>query len=128
MNSVRKRNILVKEWLLLWDNARKCIKSMKNLPKIVIACNGTKAEFHTAKFSKLGRSINKCIKYEGKWLNPIEFEGACGIIRKWHTEIQVFLALLVQEWSYENSVVQRHFTREYVTVSCKNKGKYLYDL
>ena len=58
LNSVRERNILVKEWLLSWDNARKCIKSMENLPKIVIACNGTKAEFHTAKFSQEEVSTN----------------------------------------------------------------------
>ena len=62
---------------------------MDNLPKIVIACNGTKAEFHAAKFSKSGRSISKCIKHEGKWLNPIEFEGACGIhARKWRQTIK----------------------------------------
>ena len=38
-----------------------------------------------------------------------------------YTEIYVFLALLVQERSYEDSVGQRHSAGEYETVSCKMK-------
>ena len=40
----------------------------------------------------------------------------------------VFLALLVEEKSYEDSVEQRHSAGEYEAVSCKNEGKYLYHL
>ena len=35
--------------------------------------------------------------------------------------MQVFLALLMQEWSYEDYVGQRNFARVYETVSCKIK-------
>ena len=45
-----------------------------------------------------------------------------------YMEIHVFLALLVQEGSYEDSVGQRHSTGEYEALSCKNEGKYLYRL
>ena len=45
-----------------------------------------------------------------------------------YTEIHVFLALLLQVRSYEDSVGQRHSAREYEAVSCKNEGKYLYRL
>ena len=45
-----------------------------------------------------------------------------------YTEIHVFLALLVQERSYEDSVGQRHSAGEYEAVSCKNEGEYLYRL
>ena len=45
-----------------------------------------------------------------------------------YTEIHVFLALLVQERSYKDSVGHRHSTGEYEAVSCKNEGKYLYCL
>ena len=43
-----------------------------------------------------------------------------------YIKIHVFLALLVQERSYENSVGQRHSAGEYEAVSCKYEGKYLY--
>ena len=46
------------------------------------------------------------------------------VYRKMH----VFLALLVQERFYKDSVAQRHHTGEYEAVSCKNEGKYLYHL
>ena len=39
-----------------------------------------------------------------------------------YTEIHVYLALRVQERSYENSVGQRHSTGEYEAASCKNEG------
>ena len=45
-----------------------------------------------------------------------------------YTEIHVFLVLLKQERSYEDSVGQRHSAGEYEAVSCKNEGKYLYRL
>ena len=41
-----------------------------------------------------------------------------------YTEIHVFLALLVQERFYEDSVGQRHLAGEYEAV--QNEGKYLY--
>ena len=43
-----------------------------------------------------------------------------------YTEINVFLALLVQERSYEDFAGQRHSAGKYEAVSCKNEGKYLY--
>ena len=39
-----------------------------------------------------------------------------------YTEIHLFLALVVQERSYEDSVEHRHSAREYEAVSCKNEG------
>ena len=45
-----------------------------------------------------------------------------------YMEMHVFLALLVQERSYEDSVGHRHSAVEYEAVSCKNEGKYLYRL
>ena len=45
-----------------------------------------------------------------------------------YTEMHVFLALLVQERSYEGSVGHRHSAGEYEAVSCKNEGKYSYHL
>ena len=45
-----------------------------------------------------------------------------------YMEIHVFLALLVQERSCEDSVGQRHSPGEYEAVSCNNEGKYLYRL
>ena len=44
------------------------------------------------------------------------------------TEMHVFLALLMQEMSYEDSVGLRDSAGEYEAVSCKNKGRYSYRL
>ena len=45
-----------------------------------------------------------------------------------YTEMHVFLALLVQERSYEDSVGHTHSAGEYKAVSCKNAVKYLHHL
>ena len=56
---------------------------------IVITCNSHKAEFYPSKFKKNGKSICKCIKYQGKWYNPLEFESTCGLnSRKWRQTIK----------------------------------------
>lgn len=49
-----------------------------------ISCNGQrKADFHPHK------CISKCIKFQGKWLSPPEFESLCGLnTRKWRQAIK----------------------------------------
>ena len=41
-----------------------------------------------------------------------------------YMEMHAFLALLIQERSYEDSVGHRHSAGEYEAVLCKNEGKY----
>ena len=53
-----------------------------------IKCNTREAEFYLQKYRKVGKTISSCIKYNGRWISPPEFENfnMCGLQgRKWIT-------------------------------------------
>lgn len=58
---------------------------------VVIKCGNKTAEFYPGKLRKNGKSISKCIKHLGKWINPSEFECMAGMqhTRKWKQSIKV---------------------------------------
>ena len=57
---------------------------------VSVKCGNKTAEFFPSKLKKSGKSVSKCIKYMGKWLNPSEFESMAGMqhTRKWKQSIK----------------------------------------
>ena len=52
---------------------------------VVVKCGTKTAGFFPTKLHKKGKAISKCIKHNGKWLSPTEFEALAGQqqTRKW---------------------------------------------
>jgi hypothetical protein len=56
---------------------------------IRVKCGSKEAEFYPQKCRKSGKTIANCIKYNGRWLNPLEFESLAGLHgRKWRENIK----------------------------------------
>ena len=72
-------------------------------PVLQVKCGNKVAEFYPAKCVKLGKSIAKCIKYNGRWVNPPEFESSVGMHgRKWKSNIK-FQGFPIGQWLAENN-------------------------
>ena len=46
---------------------------------IKVCVSSKEAEFYPQKCGKSGKTISNCIKYDGRWLNPLEFESLAGL-------------------------------------------------
>ena len=56
---------------------------------IKIKCAGKVAELFPLKLKKIGKNLSKCVKYNGKWMTPVEFENISGShARKWRQSIK----------------------------------------
>ena len=54
-----------------------------------VKCGNKEAEFYPQKCKKAGKSIANCIKYNARWINPLEFESLAGLHgRKWRENIK----------------------------------------
>ena len=54
-----------------------------------VKCGNRVAAFYPGKCKKMGKGMSKCILYQGKWVNPSEFETMAGIqARKWKQSIK----------------------------------------
>ena len=69
---------------------------------VTVRCAGKSAEFFPAKLQKCGKSLSKCIKFNGKWLSPSAFENVAGMqqCKKWRQSIKCEGKLL-GEWLSE---------------------------
>ena len=57
---------------------------------VIVKCGGKTAEFFPSKLKRTGKSLSKCIKHGGRWLNPNEFESLAGLhqAKKWKQSIR----------------------------------------
>ena len=56
---------------------------------LVVKCGNKTAMFYPGKCKKSGKSVGKCIQFQGKWISPIEFESLAGIqAKKWKQSIK----------------------------------------
>ena len=46
---------------------------------IYFKCGNKEAEFYPRKCKKTGETISSCIRYNGRWINPLEFESLAGL-------------------------------------------------
>ena len=56
---------------------------------LTVKCGNKEAEFYPQKCRKVGKSISNCIKYNGRWISPMEYESLAGLHgRKWRENIK----------------------------------------
>ena len=56
---------------------------------VIVKCGSKEGEFFPSKCKKSGKSIAQCIKCNGRWMNPIEFESLGGKQgKKWRENIK----------------------------------------
>ena len=82
------------------DKSPAVLQSKVDLPTgIKIKCAGKVAELFPLKLKKIGKNLSKCVKYNGKWLTPVEFENISGShARKWRQSINVMEKSWVTGW------------------------------
>lgn len=58
-------------------------------PCLQVKCGSKSAEFFPLKCKKLGNCIGKCVKHNGRWMSPSEFECLAGMKgKKWRVNIK----------------------------------------
>ena len=56
---------------------------------MLVKCGKKEADFFPLKCKKSGKSIAKCIKHNGQWMNPPEFESLAGMHgKRWRMNIK----------------------------------------
>ena len=54
-----------------------------------VKCGNKHAAFYVAKCKRSGKTVGKCIKYQGRWMSPSEFESMAGVpAKKWKQSIK----------------------------------------
>lgn len=54
-----------------------------------VKCGNKHAAFYVAKCKRTGKTVGKCIKYQGRWMSPSEFESLAGVAaKKWKQSIK----------------------------------------
>lgn len=82
------------------------VSQSPNEPEVhlIVKCGNKTAAFFPNKIRRTGKTVGKCIRYQGKWMSPNEFETAAGVqSRKWKQSIK-YNGKPLGDWLDENRV------------------------
>ena len=49
---------------------------------LIVKCGQKTVAFFPERMKQTGRTVGKCIRYQGKWMSPNEFESVAGVPAK----------------------------------------------
>ena len=74
--------------------------------QLPVKCGSKSAIFLPSRMGRDGKSAGKCIKYQGKWITPSEFEKCAGVpAKKWKQSVR-FNDKPIGIWIEENKASQ----------------------
>ena len=86
---------------------------------ITVKCGQKTAQFYPMQMKKSGKTVGKCVKYQGRWITPNEFENTAGVpARKWKNSIK-HDGKPLGEWLVQNMLVESSQTSSQIQVSCQ---------